>query len=108
MPVDKVRVREYDVERAPALAEDVVLGGREHVRRLARLVAAAEGLDGRQEVHVAERARHAVVGARRPEVAALLLGVAPGAAAAVHPVAADGRVARAGGQDLLSRSAVVP
>ena len=58
-------------------------------------------------MHVAERAGDAVVGARRPEVAALLLGVAPGAAAAVHPVAADGRVARARGQHLL-RQSVVP
>ena len=36
VPVDKVRVGEYDVERAPALAEHVVLGGREHVGPAAR------------------------------------------------------------------------
>ena len=103
-PVDKVRVREDDVERAPALTQDVVLRGRQHV--LVERAGAAEGLDGRQEVHVAQGARDAVVGARGAEVAALRLGVAAGAAPLVDPVAADRRVARARGQDLGRYSAL--
>ena len=51
IPVDKVRVGEDDVEGAPALAEDVVLGGSEDV--LVEGAGAAEGLHRGQEVHVA-------------------------------------------------------
>ena len=51
IPVYKVRVGEDDVKGAPALAEDVVLGGSEDV--LVEGAGAAEGLHRGQEVHVA-------------------------------------------------------
>ena len=54
IPVDKVRVGEDDVKGAPALAEDVVLGGSEDV--LVEGAGPAEGLHRGQKVHVALKA----------------------------------------------------